>query len=172
MINLPNLISLLRLLLSPLILFLEYYQSLALFIVLSLTDALDGYIARKFKQETNLGLILDPVADKSLLLITLYVFSYKFYIIPPSLLFFLLLRDVSILIGGLHVYLAKGFLPKARLFGKITTAYICTAIPLIALFNTKVLLYFAYFLVFVSFVDYLMAYVKLLNSKVELTSHS
>ncbi|WP_448587786.1 CDP-alcohol phosphatidyltransferase family protein [Thermocrinis sp.] len=170
--NVPNLISLMRLLLSPMMLLLEFYEALSLFVLLSITDAIDGYIARRFKQETNLGVILDPVADKILLLIALYVFTYRFHFIPSSLLFFLLIRDLLILIGGLHMYLTKRFIPRARLLGKLTTAYICIAIPLIVLFKIETMLYLAYSLLFLSFFDYLMAYLKVLNSKVEFTPNS
>jgi cardiolipin synthase len=81
--NLPNLVSLTRLLLSPLMLFLEFPQAIALFILLALTDALDGFLARRLKQETDLGKVLDPLADKTLLLLALYVFTYRFQMIEP-----------------------------------------------------------------------------------------
>ncbi len=170
--NLPNLLSLTRFMLSPLILFLDFYKALTLFIVLSITDAIDGYIARKFKQETNLGMILDPLADKILILTALYAFTYKFYIIPSSLLVSLLLRDVLILLGGIHILLTKRIIPKSRLLGKLTTAYICIAIPFVVLFNIKTMLYIAYSLLLLSFFDYLIAYLKLLNSKAEFTPNS
>ncbi|WP_081820033.1 CDP-alcohol phosphatidyltransferase family protein [Thermocrinis jamiesonii] len=167
--NLPNLLSLTRLLLSPLMLFLDFYKALVLFVVLSTTDAIDGYIARKFKQETNLGMILDPLADKILILTALYVFTYKFYIIPPNLLFVLFLRDVLILLGSIHISLIKKTIPKSRPLGKLTTAYICVVIPFVVLFNIKITLYVAYFLLVLSFFDYLMVYLRLMNSKAEFT---
>jgi cardiolipin synthase len=165
--NLPNLVSLTRLLLSPLMLFLEFPQAIALFILLALTDALDGFLARKLKQETDLGKVLDPLADKTLLLLALYVFTYRFQMIEPTLLFSLLFRDLFILLGGGHIYLTKGFVPKARMLGKLTTAYVSLAIPLYSLFKLGIFLYPAYILVFLSFLDYLFFYMKTL-SKVKL----
>jgi len=109
--NLPNLVSLTRLLLSPLMLFLEFPQVIALFILLALTDALDGFLARRLKQETELGKVLDPLADKTLLVVALYVLTYRFQMIEPALLFSLLFRDLFILLGGGHIYLTKGFFP-------------------------------------------------------------
>ncbi len=167
--NLPNVLSLTRLLLSPLMLFLEFYEAITLFIFLSITDAIDGYIARKFKQETNLGIVLDPIADKILLLTALYVFTYKFHIVPSSLLFFLLLRDGLILLGGIHMFLTKRIIPRSRPLGKLTTAYICIAIPFVVLFNVETMLYIGYSLILLSFLDYLMVYVRVLNSKAEFT---
>ncbi|MCI4458466.1 MAG: CDP-alcohol phosphatidyltransferase family protein [Thermocrinis sp.] len=169
--NLPNFLSLTRLLLSPLMLFLKFPQAIALFILLAITDALDGFLARRLKQETDLGKVLDPLADKTLLLIALYVLTYRFQMIESTLLFSLLFRDLFILLGGGHIYLTKGFVPKARMLGKITTAYISFAIPFYVLSKLKLFLYPAYVLIFISFLDYLLFYIKTL-SKIELASDS
>jgi cardiolipin synthase (CMP-forming) len=165
--NLPNLISLARLLLSPLMLFLEFSKAIAFFILLALTDALDGFLARRLKQESSLGKVLDPLADKTLLLIALYTFTYRFQMIEPTLLFSLLFRDLFILLGGGHIYLTKRFIPRARALGKLTTVYVSLAIPLFALFKLGLFLYPAYILILLSFLDYLLFYVKTL-SKVKL----
>ncbi len=166
--NLPNLLSFTRLLLSPLILFLEFSQGIALFVLLALTDALDGFLARKLNQETELGKLLDPLADKTLLLITIYALSYRFQLVEPTLLFSLLFRDLFILLGGAHIYLVRRSVPKARTMGKLTTIYVCVAIPLFVFFKLKFLFYPAYLLIFLSFLDYLWFYIKTL-SKVKLS---
>jgi cardiolipin synthase len=148
-------------------LFLEFPQAIVLFILLALTDALDGFLARRLKQETDLGKILDPLADKTLLVVALYVFTYRFQMIEPTLVFSLLFRDLFILLGGWHIYLTKGFVPKARMLGKLTTAYISLAIPLYVLFRLEFFLYPAYVLISLSLLDYLLFYIKTL-SKVKL----
>ena len=70
--NLPNFISLARLLSVPvlinLILSHEMVASFWVFLAASLSDALDGYLARKLKVRTELGSFLDPIADKALLI--------------------------------------------------------------------------------------------------------
>ena len=73
--NLPNKITLLRVLLVPVFMFVLYsninnshYIAGAIFIIASLTDTLDGYIARKHKLVTNFGKFVDPLADKILVL--------------------------------------------------------------------------------------------------------
>ena len=75
-LNLPNLISLGRLLLVPLaiVLILEgsYWGALWVFVVAGVSDAVDGLIARKFNRRTPLGALLDPLADK-VLLVSVYV---------------------------------------------------------------------------------------------------
>ena len=69
--NIPNFFSILRIVSIPLfIILLSYDQHIAAFIVFgfaAFTDALDGFIARVFKQKTALGAYLDPIADKLLL---------------------------------------------------------------------------------------------------------
>ena len=69
--NMPNLITLLRIMLVPVIVILliqgSFFHALIVFIVASLSDALDGFLARVLKQQTVLGAYLDPIADKALL---------------------------------------------------------------------------------------------------------
>ncbi len=84
MFNLPNLLALIRILLAPLMLFflvgrdsaifegvhvswLDYMAAL-IFVIASITDGFDGFIAREWNQKTTLGAILDPLADKMLML--------------------------------------------------------------------------------------------------------
>ena len=71
-LNLPNILSLIRLIFVPITVWLlleELYDfTFFIFIFCCLTDGLDGYIAKRFKLETNLGRILDPIADKALLM--------------------------------------------------------------------------------------------------------
>jgi cardiolipin synthase len=75
-LNLPNLISLARLLLVPLAISLilegSYWGALGVFVIAGVSDAVDGFIARKFNRRTPLGALLDPLADK-VLLVSAYV---------------------------------------------------------------------------------------------------
>jgi cardiolipin synthase len=74
--SLPNLISIIRILLVPLIVSLmlgkDYELAFLLFLVAGLSDAIDGYIAKRFDMRTELGAYLDPIADKALL-VSVYV---------------------------------------------------------------------------------------------------
>jgi len=72
-LNLPNALTLLRIFLVPLLVVVlltrmpaKEYLALAVFLVAALTDLLDGWIARKWKKVTRLGMLLDPIADKIL----------------------------------------------------------------------------------------------------------
>ena len=78
--NLPNKLTLLRIFLIPIFLLIflisipyGQYIATAIFIIAASTDGLDGYIARKRKQITNLGKLMDPLADKLLITAALIV---------------------------------------------------------------------------------------------------
>ncbi len=101
-INIPNILSLIRILLAPLfIIFLIrdlYIYGLVVFILAGLSDGLDGLVARYFNQRTVLGAYLDPIADK-LLIISAFVSLAVTKIIPAWLAVIVITRDVIILLG-------------------------------------------------------------------------
>src|SRR5687768_437682 len=70
-LTIPNLISFLRLALIPVFASLLFYgygaTALVVFLIAGISDGLDGFIARRFKQESELGTIIDPIADKLLM---------------------------------------------------------------------------------------------------------
>ena len=78
-LTLANLLTIIRLLIVPFFVTAIYYQeftwALALFFIAAVTDGLDGFIARAFNQKTQLGTILDPMADKLLLVTSFIVLS-------------------------------------------------------------------------------------------------
>ena len=125
LIFIPNLLSLVRIILAyPILLYFyieEYLISLGLFLIAALTDALDGFLARTFNWRTDLGKVLDPIADKILLIGMVSIFWINEYI--PSYVFFILVfRDTVILIGAaFHMTVYEVGSPKPNLLGKITT---------------------------------------------------
>jgi cardiolipin synthase len=102
--NLPNFLSLIRILFIPLFvtfLIYEYYGlSLITLCLSAISDALDGFIARFFHQKTTLGAYLDPIADK-LLLVTSYITLSILNIMPDWLTIIVISRDVIISLGVL-----------------------------------------------------------------------
>ncbi|MBA3036340.1 MAG: CDP-alcohol phosphatidyltransferase family protein [Desulfobacterium sp.] len=100
--NIPNIITIIRILLVPLfIIFLIrdlFVSALIIFAIAGLSDGLDGFIARYFNQRTELGAYLDPIADK-LLIISAYVSLAVIKIIPGWLAVIVITRDVIILLG-------------------------------------------------------------------------
>ena len=101
-LSLPNLISLGRLLLVPLAIWLilghRYGAAFWIFIVAGISDALDGFIAKHFDRRTRLGALLDPIADKALL-VSVYVTLGLANQLWPSLVILVVFRDVMI-VGG------------------------------------------------------------------------
>ena len=114
----------------------ERYRMAALgvFAVVALTDALDGYIARSRNQVTHLGAVLDPLADKALLLAALILFTRPSIVglEPQFPVWFTLLvisRDVFLFIGALLIHMATGHVEvHPRLSGKVATTVQMTAI--------------------------------------------
>jgi cardiolipin synthase len=133
---LPNLITLVRILIVP-ILFtvLLYYEpgkaylrmwAFYLFMAGTLTDAVDGLVARLNRQTTRLGQFLDPLADKTLLLGAYLgiVFAREFPLVPPVwVVVTIVFRDLVILGGLVTLYVSSGNVEvNPNLLGKSTTA--------------------------------------------------
>lgn len=124
--NIPNLLTLLRILLVPLIvIFLidgEYLKALITFFISGITDALDGFLARLLHQKTILGAYLDPIADKALLITCFLTLSIE-GVIPGWLTVVVISRDVIILTGTFILFMMSvSFEIKPILISKITTA--------------------------------------------------
>lgn len=98
----PNCLTLLRILLTPVIIWLlldrRLSQALLVFILAGLTDALDGLIARVFHQKSRLGAYLDPLADK-LLLVSCFILLGRLQLLPNWLVVVAVSRDAIILLG-------------------------------------------------------------------------
>ena len=108
--TIPNLITILRVLLVPI--FIIYIindrmlGSLIIFVIASISDALDGFIARVFHKKSDLGAYLDPLADK-ILLIAAYITLAILKMIPSWLAVLVISRDVIILLGVMVLYLNR-----------------------------------------------------------------
>lgn len=122
-LTVPNMLSILRLImLGPTVWALVTNRNLLafiLFVASSLTDAVDGWVARKFHQESEWGKILDPVADKLTLNVLGMILAFKGRI-PLFLALVVLSRDSIILGGGLLLLTSKTYVPQSNLPGKIT----------------------------------------------------
>ena len=126
MLNVPNTLTIIRILTIPgfLILLTGGYPraSLALFVAGGLTDALDGAIARLTNSKTELGAILDPLADKLLLLSSFAVLAMM-EAVPNWLTVLVVMRDVILLAGYFVLFVVTGERMAVRpsVIGKATT---------------------------------------------------
>lgn len=122
--TIPNLLCLIRILLiTPFVEFFldeRYITALLVIAVSGLTDCFDGMIARKFNQESELGKILDPLADK----LTLLAVGICLCVIEPFFLpvvFILVIKDILMLIGSSRVIKKGIIVPKSKWYGKLGT---------------------------------------------------
>ena len=124
-IFIPNLLSLIRIgLVYPILnnIFLGNFEvSIILFVIAALTDALDGFLARKMSWQTDLGVILDPVADKVLLSGTIFIFWLN-ALIPFHIFIIFIARDIMILLGAaIQMSVIQSNTPLPNYLGKLTT---------------------------------------------------
>lgn len=123
--NLPNLLTLIRILLTPLLVILlinsKLTESFIIFTIAGITDGLDGLIARLMRQKTRIGSILDPIADK-LLLNSTYVTLAVIGFLPGWLAITVISRDIIIVFGVLILFLFQGGVEiHPSMISKITT---------------------------------------------------
>ncbi|WP_291297099.1 CDP-alcohol phosphatidyltransferase family protein [Elioraea sp.] len=126
MISIPNAITLARLCAVPLAVWLilkhEMVAAFWLFVAAGISDAVDGYIAKRFDARTEVGAVLDPVADKALL-VTVYVTLGLTGRLDDWLVILVVFRDIFI-VGGVLVLYVLGSPPEIRplLVSKVNTA--------------------------------------------------
>jgi cardiolipin synthase len=131
--NLANKISIARIILIPFFITSVVYSrmdlALLFFIIAVVSDGVDGFVARALKQKTQLGTILDPIADKMLLISAYICLSVAANIpqhlrLPPYVPIIIISRDAIIVLGSVIVYLLKGDIKiTPSIIGKVTTFF-------------------------------------------------
>lgn len=128
--NIANRLTLSRILIIPVFLYIFFvqfkYHSLiagVIFFLSGLTDLLDGYIARTYDQVSNLGRLLDPLADK-LTMITVFIALAVNQLIPIWILLVVICREVIILSGAILVYLNGADIINPSKVGKYATLFL------------------------------------------------
>lgn len=174
--NLPNKLTILRVLLIPVFVVLLLadfwgkwldYIALAVFIIASLTDMLDGMIARKYNLITNFGKFMDPLADK-LLVCSAMICLLDLGRIPAWVVIVIIAREF--IISGFRlvasdkgVVIAAGYIGKAKtVFQMIMIILMILDIEQIQLF-TDIVMYIAVALTIISLVDYIGRNYKVLK---------
>lgn len=165
--NLPNKLTLLRVFMIPIfVVFMlvditpfDNWIALAVFILASLTDLLDGKIARKYNLVTNFGKFMDPLADK-LLVCSAMICLVEMHIIPAWIVIIIIAREF--IISGFRLIASdNGVVIAASYWGKFKTVFqmvmICLMIaniPALWLL-TDIVMWVALILTIVSLIDYL-----------------
>lgn len=130
-INLPNFLTLLRFLMIAVMVWFflrdELLNAMYVFMLAVSTDFLDGYIARKLDLVTNLGKLIDPLADKLLQIAAMFCFYWVGYL-PIGAFILIVLNEVLMVYGASFLFLRKHTIVSANLFGKIAAGLFYCAI--------------------------------------------
>ena len=180
-LNLPNLITLLRIGLIPIFLWLiltkKVLLALLIFLLAGVSDLLDGLFARLLKKKTKIGAFLDPAADKLLMTASYIVLSIPYSnspnLIPLWLTATVISRDLIIVFGALVVYRKTGhttFLPSS--LGKISTVFQVGTVLLVLFYNylqisppyLKWIFYLTLVFTFLSCINYVIIGFNLVSS--------
>src|ERR1700683_514303 len=109
-LSIPNLITLLRVILVPIVVWAiisgEMLLAFVLFVIAGISDAVDGFLAKRFHMESELGAYLDPLADKALL-VSIYVALGIARTLPISLVILVVSRDITIISGFMLSWLVE-----------------------------------------------------------------
>lgn len=172
-ITIPNILSIIRLLMIPLIVWYYCFKkdltvAFILFTISAFTDVADGFIARKFNMITDAGKILDPIADKLtqaavIFCLCLTINSVGMWV----LLGVLVIKEIAMLIMGLISLKAVDKINGAKWFGKLSTVVIFLVVGINSLFDLSPLAHtisvvFAIGFMSVSLVKYALFYRKLI----------
>lgn len=167
-LSIPNILCYCRIALVPVFFYIFFYVetgnrhflSAMILMVSSFTDFLDGFIARKYNMITELGKLIDPVADKltQFVVACTLVYTYPAYL---WLVVIIVLKDGMLLFVGWYIYKKKAVhLAQAEMPGKIATAvFFVVSIVLVAFHipNTVIanaMIYFTVFLMFIAMIYY------------------
>ena len=174
--SIPNILGYFRILLLPLIVWryvtadsiAEFHMAAVIIGISGITDFLDGFIARKFNMITNLGKIVDPVADKLTQAAIVFSLAFRFQWLIPVVVLFVIKEGVMGIMGV--ILLKKGkMLNGAKWFGKVSTAvlyvvmFILILAPNIQEQIANMLIVLSGFLLLMSFILYIPVYKKILS---------
>jgi cardiolipin synthase len=142
-INFAMQITLLRILLTPCVIAAIFYDqwmcALVLAMIAAATDFFDGYVARKYNQETQLGKLMDPVADKVFIFFILYALygALGENVIPSWFVMILFTKELLLLCGACLLAWHKFFTMSPSLFSKFVTAVLMLFILYIILVHSQ-----------------------------------
>ncbi len=133
--NIPNILTLIRFGLIGVFIYIFYNPyiqnnirwAILVFVLAGLTDVLDGYIARKYNMITKWGKLMDPLADK-LMLITVLICLYTKNFVPGAVIVIVLVKELLMILGAAFLYKNKNVVVQSNFFGKAASAAFYIAI--------------------------------------------
>jgi len=169
-VNIPNALTILRLIAVPFfgyfIFSRQYLIAVIIYSIASLTDMLDGFIARKYNMITSWGKIADPVADKLMQLTAIVILNSQGKI-PTILVVVAILKDIVLGIGSYLLYRQENLIAQANWYGKLTTVILYFTIVTV-LFNlpfSNIFIVISLISVMFSFLMYALKFIKIKKSK-------
>ncbi len=179
--NIPNAISIFRIILIPLVV-MSYSADFAnhrivaaaLFLLAVVSDFLDGWLARKLNQITLLGRILDPLADKLMVFSVLIMLSVS-QIVPRGVAIFFMVIELVLIIGAVILYSVVLDVPPSNIVGKTASVIFYLTLAFLMMFGdvnpiTKIIMLgAAIVLTSTAFVLYAITAVKLYLKKIQET---
>ena len=128
--HIPNILTIIRFIFIPSIIVSlisdNYLLALILFTLSSITDVLDGKIARKYNAISDFGKLMDPLADKLTQLSILITLAFK-NVIPFWIVFILIAKEMIMIAGASFLY-GKSLVVSSKWYGKLTTVLIYIAV--------------------------------------------
>ena len=171
--NIPNILSFIRIILVGVFVYAYYrisiYHALAVFIIAGATDVLDGILARRFNWITNLGKILDPIADKSMQITVLICMSLgKEALIPWWFAGFFVIKEALMALGALFMFKKKDTVVSSKWFGKLAVCIFYATVFIIIITHPPkdvvvMLSLITITSAFMAFVSYIRNYMKNTN---------
>lgn len=172
--TIPNLLSLFRLLLIPvyIVIYLnaeqvtDYYIAGAILAVSCLTDLVDGQIARRFNMITNLGKVLDPLADKLTQFALILCLAMRYRFLWYVVVLFFMKESFQLVAGGFRLLRKGKMLKGALISGKICTTVLFISLIVLVLFPAlnvtavKIIACVDSAFLLVAFTDYLITYIS------------
>ncbi len=166
-LNISNSLSLLRIILVFPIVYLlgNEFNLIAFFVSLVAisTDYFDGYFARKLHQESELGKILDPLADKILIAAIILTLFFKGEF-PLWLAAIIIGRDLLILTGGLLLSAKIKNVTPSNIYGKITMFILCITVSVFILdieFLKNIFIFLSILYIAISLISYFLIFIKI-----------
>ncbi len=171
----PNALTIFRIALAPVFIYVyfsripnNHLMALSVFLLASLTDVLDGYLARKFNVVSKIGIALDPLADKLMLVAVLGSF-HSDNLIPAIIFFFMLSIESTLIAAGAMIYFKEDLsvIPSNR-SGKNATLSFTLAIILVFFFPDSIISFsmvvFATMLKTIAFIGYMKEILRSQNA--------